>query len=58
MRGRLGVYDQLEFRCLDDWQVRRLCTFEDSTAIGTDLTPRIGNVTSVAHQPTGFGNFT
>src|SRR3954447_4469829 len=55
---RLGVYDQLEPRCLDDWQVRRLRTFKDSTAIDAHLTPRIRNITSVAHQPTGFGNFT
>src|SRR5262249_44617225 len=36
-------------------QVRGLGTLEDATDIGADLAPRIRNVGSVAHQPTGFG---
>src|SRR5262249_28907804 len=33
----------------------RLCALEDATGIGADLTPRISNVGSVAHQAAGFG---
>ena len=54
-RGGLGVDDQLEFGRLHNRQVRGLGTLKDATDIGADLAPRIRNVGSIAHQPTGFG---
>src|SRR5258708_25730849 len=52
--GGPGVDDQLELVRLHDRQVRRLGTLEDAAGIDADLTPRILNAGSVAHQPTGF----
>ncbi len=45
-------------RRLHDRQVRRLGALEDAAGIDADLTIRIRNVGSVAHQPAGFGKFT
>ena len=39
-------------------QVRRLLALEDAADIDADLTIRIRNVGTVAHQPAGFGIFT
>src|SRR5262245_43983993 len=54
----LGVDDQLELGRLQDWQVRGLGTLENSAGVDADLTPRIRNVGSVAHEPTDVGNLT
>ena len=56
--GGLGVDDQLELGRLHDRQVRGLGALEDAAGIDADLTIRIRNVGSVAHQPAGFGKFT
>ena len=55
--GGLGVDDQLELGRLHDRQVRGLGALEDAAGIDADLTTRIRNVGSVAHQPAGFGIF-
>jgi len=39
-------------------QIRRLRTLEDAAGIDADLTPRIRQAGSVAHQPASFGHFT
>src|SRR5215813_8082972 len=56
--GGLGVEDQLELAQLLDRQVCRLCALEDTTAIDTELTPRVRNVCSVAHELAGFSILT
>ena len=43
---------------LHDRQVRRLLALEDTAGIDADLTIRVRNAGSVAHQPAGFGIFT
>src|SRR5262249_45684765 len=53
--GGRQIDDQFELARLHDRQVRRLCALEDATGIGTDLTPRISNIGSVAHQAACFG---
>src|SRR5262249_18302254 len=53
--GGLDVDDQLELDRLLDWQFRRLRALEDATGIDAQRTKRICKVTSVAHQPAGFG---
>src|SRR3546814_4323325 len=50
--------DLLELARLRDREVRRLCALEDAAGIDADLTPRIRNVASVAHQPTDFWKLT
>ena len=45
-------------RRLHNRQVRRLGALEDATGIDADLTIRIRNVGSVAHQSAGFGKVT
>jgi|SRR6516225_9224444 len=52
--GRLGIDDQLELRRLHDREVCRLGTLEDATGIHPDLTIRVRDVRSVAHQPADF----
>ena len=54
----LAIDDQLELGRLHDRQVRRLRALEDAAGIDADLTPRVRNVGSVAHQPAGFGEVT
>ena len=61
LRGRAcvavwSVDDQLELSRLHDRQVRRLRALEDATRIDADLTIRIQNARSVAHQSAGFGD--
>src|SRR5450631_149280 len=56
--GGLGVDDQLELSRLQDRQVRGLDGIEDATGVDAGLTPRIRNISSVTHQPTGFGSVT
>ena len=51
----LRVDDQLELGRLHDRQVRGLGALEDAAAIDADLTTRIRQARSVAHQPAGFG---
>src|SRR5262245_30843264 len=46
-----GVDDQLELGRLHDRQIRRLRALEDAAGIDSDMTKRIRNVGSVAHQP-------
>src|SRR5262245_27510699 len=53
-----GVDDQLELGRLHDRQIRRLRALEDAAGIDADLTKRIRNVGSVAHQPADFGKLT
>src|SRR5215831_330167 len=56
--GSHGVDDQLELARLHDRQVRRLGVLEDAAGIDANLTKRIRNVDSVAHQPADFGKIT
>src|SRR6266516_3133698 len=53
-----GVDDQLELARLYHRQVRRLGVLEDAAGIDANLTKRIRNVDSVAHQPADFGKVT
>src|SRR5262245_41790008 len=55
--GGLGVDDQLELGRLHDWQVRRLRSPEDATYIDAHLSPSIGDIGTIANQPTSFWNF-
>src|SRR5262245_55809109 len=55
---RRVIDDKLELGGLHDWQVRRFRTLEDATCIDTDLTIRIRQAGSVAHQAADFGIFT
>ena len=45
-------------RRLHDRQVGGLLALEDAAGIDADLTPRIRDAGSVAHQPADFGKFT
>ena len=56
--GGPNVDDQLKLVRLHHRQVRRLGTPEDAAGIDADLTPRICNAGSLAHQSAGFGIFT
>src|SRR5205823_9666836 len=56
--GRLSIDDKLELARLHDWQVRRLCALEDATGIDANLTPRIRQAGSIAHQTADFGKLT
>ena len=56
--GGRGVDDQFEFRRLHYRQIRRLRTLEDAAGTDADLTLRIRQAGSVAHQPASFGHFT
>src|SRR5258708_11539534 len=56
--GRLQVDDELELGGLHDRQVRGLGALEDAAGIEADLTPRVREVGSVAHQPAGRDNAT
>src|SRR5262245_52043412 len=51
---RLQVYSELEFGRLQHRQLGWLLALEDSAGIATDLTTRLREVGSVAHQPAGF----
>src|SRR5262249_52120435 len=51
---RLGIDNQLELARLYDRQVRRLRALENATGICADLTKRIRQAASVAHQPAGY----
>src|SRR5712672_3610059 len=53
-----GVDDQLELGRLHDRQIRRLRALEDAAGIDSDMTKRIRNGGSVAHQPADFGKLT
>src|SRR5215510_10540888 len=55
---RRVIDDKLELGGLHNRQVRRFCTLEDATSIDTDLTIRIRQAGSVAHQSADFGIFT
>src|SRR5262249_17611948 len=55
--GGLSVDHQLELGRLHDWQVRRLRSPEDATYIDTHLSPSIGDIGTIANQPTSFWNF-
>src|SRR5262249_25547382 len=55
---RRVIDDKLELGGLHDRQVRRFRTLEDATRIDTDLTIRIRQAGSVAHQAADFGIFT
>ena len=55
---RRVIDDEFELDSLHDWQVGRFCTLEDATGIDTDLTIRIRQAGSVAHQAADFGIFT
>ena len=55
--GGLEIDDQLELGRLHDRQVGRLLALEDAADIDADLTIRIRDVGSVAHQSAGFGEF-
>src|SRR6516165_1564039 len=56
--GCPSIDDKLEFRRLNDRQVRRLGALDDAAGIGTHLPISIRNVGSVAHQSADFGVFT
>src|SRR4051812_4027572 len=55
--GGLSVDYQLERGRLHDWQVRRLCSSEDTTYINAHLSPSISDIGTIAYQPTSFWNF-
>jgi hypothetical protein len=55
--GGLDVEDQLELARLYDRQVGGLRTLDDAASVRAGLAPRIVNVGSITHQPTGFGKF-
>src|SRR5262245_19126854 len=55
---RRVIDDKLKLCGLHDRQVRGFRTLEDATRIDTDLTIRIRQAGSVAHQPADFGVFT
>src|SRR5215468_8775855 len=55
---RRVIDNKLELGGLHNRQVRRFCTLEDATSIDTDLTIRIRQAGSVAHQPADFDIFT
>src|SRR5215475_14368269 len=52
--GGRQIDDELELGRLYDRQVLRLRALKDATHIDADLTIRIPNVGSIAHQPAGF----
>jgi hypothetical protein len=52
--GGLGVDDQLELARLYDRHVRRLGAPKNAANIDADLTKRVPDVASVAHQSAGF----
>src|SRR5262245_2518471 len=54
---RRVIDDKLELGGLNDRQVRRFRTLEDTTSIDTGLTIRIRHAGSVAHQAADFGIF-
>ena len=58
IRAVLSVDDQLELGRLHDRQVRGLGALENAAGIDADLTLRIRNAGSVAHQPAGLGKVT
>ena len=49
----MKVDDKLEFGRLQHRQIGGLCAFEDFAGIDANLTKRVGEVGSVAHQPAG-----
>src|SRR5262245_36232662 len=55
--GGLSVDHQLELGRLHDRQVRRLRSPEDATYIDAHLSPSIGDIGTIANQPTSFWNF-
>src|SRR5262245_59657296 len=52
--GCSGVDNQLELARLHHWQVGWLLSLEDATRIDADLTIRIRQARSIAHQPASF----
>src|SRR5215813_12484081 len=56
--GGRQIDDELELGRLHDRQIRGLGALEDATHIDADLTIRIPNVGSIAHQPAGFSILT
>ena len=54
--GGRGVDDQLELTRLHDRQISRLRALEDAAGVGADLTPRIPQARTVAHQPIRLGS--
>src|SRR5207244_6984734 len=56
--GGFGVDHQLELARLLDRQIRWLGALEDATGIDAELTIRVREAGSVAHQPAGFGKVT
>src|SRR5215467_13556764 len=52
------IDNQLELARLQNRQVRGFRTLEDAAGVEADLTIRIQNVSSITHQPAGFGNLT
>jgi hypothetical protein len=53
--GSLEVENHLDFRGLHDRQVSRLLALENPAGVDADLTERIRNTASVAHQAAGGG---
>src|SRR5262249_1857775 len=53
--GGRGVDDQLELARLHYRQVSGVGTLQKATGIDAELTPRVRNVGSIAHQSSGFG---
>src|SRR5271157_4596044 len=56
--GRCHIDDELEFGRLHHRQVGGLGALEDAAGIDADLTIRVREVGSVAHQPAGCDNIT
>ena len=52
--GALAIDDQLQLGRLQDRQVRRLGTLQDTARVHAHLTIGISHARSVTHQPTDF----
>src|SRR5262249_58725822 len=53
--GRLEIDDELDFGRLHDRQIGGLGALEDASDIVAHLTPHIGKISSITHQPAGLG---
>src|SRR6266571_7127509 len=55
--GCFQVDHQLKLRWLLDWQVSRLCTFEDLVHIRSGTPVHVGRVSAIVHEAADFAKF-